>query len=378
MSKRDYYEVLGVDRNASLDEIKKAYRKLARKYHPDVNPGDESAAPKFKEVTEAYEVLSDPQKRDRYDQFGHAGEQAFNGFGGGGSDFGFGNLDDIFESFFGGGFTSRRRSGGPQRGSDLRFDLEVSFEEAAFGKKTILDIPRRETCSRCNGSGAEPGTSPETCSECKGSGEIRYAQNTAFGRFVNVKTCDKCGGTGTTIPHSCSTCHGQGRVRKTKKIEVKIPAGVESGTRLRVAGEGESGLKGGPPGDLYVIINVRPHSFFQRRGEHVYCEVPISFVKAAMGAEITVNTLDGKAKLRIPEGTQSGTFFRLKGKGIPRLRGVGRGDQHVKIIVNVPKNLTPRQKEILKEFARESGEDISTLDHKGIFGKFKDAFGGGK
>ncbi|PKM83546.1 MAG: molecular chaperone DnaJ [Firmicutes bacterium HGW-Firmicutes-13] len=378
MSKRDYYEILGVDRNASPEEIKKAYRKLARKYHPDVNSGDENASNKFKEVKEAYDVLSDPQKRSHFDQFGHAEEHAFNGFGGGGSDFGFGNFEDIFESFFGGGFSPRHRSGGPQRGSDLRYDLEISFEEAAFGKEITIEVPRMETCSKCKGSGAEPGTSPETCSECKGSGEIRYTQNTAFGRFINVKTCIKCGGTGKTIAHPCSACHSQGRVRKTKKIEVKIPAGVEHGTRLRVSGEGESGLKGGPSGDLYVIINVRPHPFFQRRGEHIYCEVPISFVKAALGAEITVNTLDGKAKLKIPEGTQSGTFFRLKGKGIPRLRGVGRGDQHVKIIVEVPQKLTSRQKEILKQFAQESGEDLSFLEQKGIFGKFKDAFGGGK
>lgn len=383
MAKRDYYEVLGLNREASSEEIKKAYRKLARKYHPDVNSEDKEAANKFKEVKEAYDVLSDPQRRAQYDRFGHAAEeQGFNGgFGGGfgqSSDFGFGDFEDIFESFFGGGFRSRQRRG-PRRGSDLRYDLEISFEEAAFGTETTIEVPSLQNCEHCGGSGAEPGTSTETCPRCKGAGEVRYTQNTAFGRFINVKTCDQCRGAGTIIPNPCNSCHGQKRVRKTKNIQVNIPAGVEHGFRLRVAGEGEAGPNGGPPGDLYVIINVRPHEFFKRRGDDIFCEVPISFVKAALGGEITVPTLDGKAKIKVPEGTQTDTYFRLKNKGIHKLRrGVGRGDQHVKVVVQVPEKLTSRQKEILKEFALERGEDLSDLEDKSFFGKFRNAFGGGR
>ena len=372
-SKQDYYETLGLNRDASTEDIKKAYRKFARKYHPDFNSGNEDSAKKFKEVKEAYEVLIDAQKRAHYDQFGHADPDQGFGFDFSGS--GFGGFEDIFDSFFGGGFRPRR-SGGPQRGSDLRYDLEISFEEAAFGKTVNIKVPKMETCTRCDGSGAEPGTSSETCPECKGAGEIRYAQNTAFGRFINVRTCNRCQGEGKIITKPCTDCSGGGRVRKSKEIEIKIPAGVEHGTRLRVSGEGESGVKGGPPGDLYVMINVAPHKIFQRRGEHVYCEMPISFVMASLGGETMVPTLDGKAKLKIPEGTKSGTFFKIKAKGIPRLRGMGRGDQHVKVVVDVPKKLTAKQKEILKQFAKESGEDLSTLNHKGIFDKVKDAFGG--
>lgn len=382
MSKRDYYEVLGVDREASPEEIKKAYRKLARQYHPDVNSGDEEASNKFKEVKEAYDVLIDTQRRAQYDRFGHAAEeQGFNGGFGGfrqSSDFGFGDFEDIFESFFGGGFRSRQ-SRGPRRGSDLRYDLEISFEEAVFGTETTIEVPSMQNCDHCGGSGAEPGTSTETCPHCKGTGEVRYSQNTAFGRFINVKTCDQCRGAGTIIPNPCTACHGQKRLRKTKNIKIDIPAGVEQGFRLRVSGEGEAGIQGGPPGDLYVIINVRPHEFFERRGYDVYCQVPISFVKAALGGEITVSTLEGKAKVKIPPGTQTDTYFRLKNKGIPKLRrGVGRGDQHIKVVVQVPEKLTSREKEILNEFAQERGEDISDGDHKSFFGKFRDAFGGGR
>ncbi|UNC93939.1 molecular chaperone DnaJ [Candidatus Contubernalis alkaliaceticus] len=375
-SKQDYYEVLGLNRDASADEIKKAYRKFARKYHPDFNAGDEESAKKFKEVKEAYDVLADSQKRAHYDQFGHVDPNQGQGFDFSGSGFG-GGFEDIFDSFFGGGFRPRR-SGGPQRGSDLRYDMEVSFEEAAFGKTVNIKVPRMETCNRCDGSGAEPGTSPDTCPECKGSGEIRYAQNTAFGRFINVRACSRCQGEGRIITDPCTDCSGAGRVRKSKKIEVKIPAGVERGTRLRVSGEGEAGVKGGPPGDLYVILDVAAHEIFQRRGDNIYCEIPISFVMASLGGEIMVPTLEGKAKLRIPDGTKSGTFFKIKGKGIPRLRGMGRGDQHVKVVVDVPAKLTAKQKELLKQFAKESGEDLSTLNHKGIFDKVKDAFGGSK
>ncbi len=377
MTKRDYYEVLGVDKNASPEEIKKAYRKLARQYHPDVNTGDKDTAEKFKEVKEAYDVLSDSQKRSQYDQFGHAATEGFAGGDHGFGDFGFGDFEDIFESFFGGGFRPRR-SGGPQRGSDLRYDVIISFEEAAFGKTLNVEIPRMEKCSKCQGSGAEPGSSQETCPQCKGSGEIRYSQSTAFGRFINVKACDRCRGEGTITPDPCTECRGQGRIKQTKEIEVKIPAGVEHGSRLRVSGEGESGVKGGPPGDLYVIISVRPHEVFKRRGDDVYCEVPISFVKAALGGELTVPTLDGQAKIKIPEGTQTDTYFRLKAKGVHRLRGMGRGDQHIKVVVQVPQKLNTKQKELLREFAHESGEDMSKIDEKSIFGKFKNAFGGSK
>lgn len=375
MSKRDYYEVLGVARTASDDEIKKAFRKLARKYHPDVNRDNPKAEEKFKEVNEAYEVLSSAERRAQYDQFGHA---AFDGSqGGGAGGFGFGGagggFSDIFDMFFGqSGFGGRQS--GPEKGSDLRYDLEITFEQAAFGLETEVQIPRTENCGTCHGTGAAPGTHPETCPQCKGSGQVQYAQNTPFGRMVNVKACDRCHGEGKIVHTPCKECGGRGKIRAKRKIKIKIPAGVDNGSRLRVAHEGEAGLRGGPPGDLYVYIFVKAHKLFTREGTEVICEVPVSFVQAALGDEIEVPTLDGKVKMKIPEGIQSGTILRLKDKGIPYLRGQGRGDQHVKIKVLTPQKLTERQRAILSEFASLSGENVNP-EQKTFFKKVKDAFG---
>jgi len=374
MSKRDYYEVLGVSRDASEQEIKKAYRKLARQYHPDMNPGDKEAEAKFKEATEAYDILMDKEKRANYDRFGHAGAdgQGFGGFGGfNGADFG--GFSDIFDMFFGGG--GGRSRTGPQKGDDLRYDLDITFEEAAFGKETDLQIPRMENCDTCGGSGAAPGTNPRTCEACNGTGQVQYAQNTPFGRFVQTRTCQHCQGDGKIIDKPCGNCHGRGKVRKTRNIHVKIPAGVDSGSRIRVSGQGEPGLRGGPPGDLYVFIRVKPHKFFVREGNDIVCRMDVSFTQMALGDEIEVPTLDGKVKLKIPAGTQTGTFFRIKGKGIPHLQGYGRGDQHVQVEVKIPKKLTERQKEILREFAVESGEKPAEVHRdKSIFGKVKEAW----
>lgn len=379
-SKRDYYEVLGVSKSATQDEIKKAYRKLARKYHPDVNPDDKDAEAKFKEVNEAYEVLSDPESRAKYDQFGHAafgsggfGDQGgFGDFGGFG---GFGDFGDIFDMFFGGERTTRRRTG-PQRGADLRYDLEITLEQAAFGFETNIDVPRYETCTECGGSGAAPGTSPQTCINCAGTGQVQFAQNTPFGRIVNARTCERCRGEGTVIDTPCSSCGGTGRTRRTRNIKVKVPAGVDTGSRLRVAGEGEAGFRGGPPGDLYVVIRVKPHEIFERRGNDIILDTSISFVAAALGTEIEVPTLNGTATLKIPPGTQSETVFRLRGKGIPNLHGYGKGDQFVKVKVQIPTSLTEKQRELLKEFAEISGEDIREPGKdKGFFEKVRDAFG---
>ncbi|NLJ25096.1 MAG: molecular chaperone DnaJ [Firmicutes bacterium] len=377
MAKRDYYEVLGVDRNASEDEIKKAYRRLARQYHPDVNQDDPDAEEKFKEASEAYRVLGDEKLRQQYDQFGHSAFEGANGAGG--FDFGgFGDWEgfgDIFDMFFGGGFGRQRRQG-PQRGADLRFDLEISFEEAAFGLETEVEVPRTETCPHCHGNQAEPGTPIHTCTECNGTGQIQQVQQSAFGRFVNVRTCPRCGGEGKTVETRCTECGGQGQVRRVRKINVKIPAGIDNGFRVRIPGEGEAGTKGGPPGDLYVFITVRDHEFFKRRGNDVYCEVPISFVQAVLGDEIEVATLDGQVKLRIPEGTQTGTSFRIKGKGIVNLRGYGRGDQHVIVQIYTPKNLTTKQKEALREWGESMGDSVQPPQEKGFFGRVKEALDG--
>lgn len=380
MSKRDYYEVLGVAKSASDDEIKKAFRKLARKYHPDVNRDNpKEAEEKFKEVNEAYEVLSDTGRRQQYDQFGHAafdaasggGAGGFGGFGGGAGAGGFG---DIFDMFFGQGGFGGNRPPGPERGADLRYDLELTFEQAAFGLETEIQAPRTEDCSACQGSGAAPGTHPETCSHCRGTGQTQVVQNTPFGRMVNVKMCDHCRGEGKIVKTPCKECHGRGKVRNRRRIKVKIPGGVDTGSRLRVAREGESGSRGGPPGDLYVYIFVKPHKLFTREGDDVICEVPISIVQATIGDEIEVPTLDGKVKLRIPEGTQSGTAFRLKEKGVVHLRGRGRGDQHVRVKVVTPRKINDRQRELLAEFARIGGEGVNP-EEKGFFKKVKDAFG---
>lgn len=377
-SKRDFYEVLGVGKSSSDAEIKKAYRKLAKQYHPDVNPGDKTAEAKFKEANEAYEILSDSQKKARYDQYGHAGVDP-NGFGGAGAGFGdfdFGGIGDIFESFFGGsgfGRSTRSRSG-PQKGADLKYSMEISFEEAAFGLEREIAINRHESCGTCGGSGAKAGTSPTTCTQCNGTGQMQYKQSTPFGQFVNVKTCDACHGEGKIISNPCPACSGKGKVRKTVKIKLNIPAGIDDGQTMSLRGEGDPGAKGGPAGDLFVTINVKPHAIYKRQGNDVVCEMPITFVQAALGAELEVPTLDGKVKYSMPEGTQTGSIFRLKGKGIPYLRGNGRGDQYVKVEIDVPKKLNEKQKAALKEFADISGDEVHE-QRKGFFDKMKDALG---
>jgi molecular chaperone DnaJ len=376
-AKRDYYEVLGVEKGASDADIKKAYRKLAKQYHPDVNQDDKSAEGKFKEANEAYEILSDPQKKAQYDQFGHAGTDP-NGFGGGGfnGDFDFGGIGDIFETFFGGsGMGSRTRTrNGPQKGADLKYAMEIAFEEAAFGIEKDINISRMETCVTCTGTGAKPGTSASTCKHCNGTGQTQVKQSTPFGQFVNVKTCDVCRGEGKIITDPCTSCGGKGKVKKPVKLKINIPAGIDDGQTISLRGEGEPGSKGGPSGDLFISIRVKSHALFQRQGNDVVCEIPITFAQAALGVELEVPTLDGRVKYSIPEGTQTGSVFRLKSKGIPFIRGNGRGDQYVKVNVEVPKRLNDKQKNLLREFAEMSGDD-SHEQRKGFFDKMKDAFG---
>lgn len=368
MSKRDYYEVLGLSRDASPEEIRKSYRKLARQYHPDVNKADD-AEEKFKEVKEAYDVLSDQQKRATYDQFGHVDPNQ--GMGGGFSG-DMGGFGDIFDMFFGGG--QRTNPNAPQRGSDLQYSVTIEFKEAVFGKELDIQIPRTETCDHCNGSGAKKGTHPENCTVCKGSGQQEFVQNTAFGRIVNRRVCSACNGQGQTIKDKCGTCHGNGRVRKQRNIHVNIPAGVDDGAQLRVSGEGEAGVRGGPPGDLYVVVRVKSHDFFHRENDDIYCEIPLTFAQAALGDEVEVPTLTGAVKLKIPAGTQTSTYFRLKGKGVPRLRGYGQGDQHVKVIVVTPTKLTDEQKEALHHFSKSTSEQNN--DNNSIFERMKRAFRG--
>ncbi len=376
--KRDYYEVLGVQKGASDAELKKAYRNLAKKYHPDVNPGNKEAEAKFKEANEAYEVLSDPQKRSRYDQFGHAGTDP-NGFGGGAggfSDFDFGGIGDIFETFFGGsgfGGGRSRSKRGPQKGADIKYSMEISFEEAAFGIEREINVSRMEVCSKCTGTGAKPGTNASTCQHCNGTGQVQIKQNTPFGQFINTKTCDVCKGEGKIITDPCPACNGKGKLRNNVKLKINVPAGIDDGQTISLRGEGDPGSKGGPNGDLFLNIRVRPHPLFKRQGNDVVCEVPITFTQAALGAELEVPTLDGKVKYTVPEGTQTGSVFRLKGKGIPFLRGNGRGDQYVKVNIDVPKKLNEKQKAILKEFAELSGDEVHE-QRKGFFDKMKDAF----
>lgn len=375
MAKKDYYEVLGLESGASKDEIKKAYRKLSKQYHPDINK-EPGADEKFKEIKEAYEVLSDDQKRAHYDQFGHTDpNQGFGGFGGGGDFGGFGGFEDIFSTFFGGG-GRRRDPNAPRQGADLQYTMTLNFEDAVFGKETEIEIPREETCDTCNGSGAKPGTKPETCSHCHGTGQLNIEQNTPFGRIVNRRVCTYCDGTGKEIKHKCSTCGGTGKVKKRRKISIKIPAGIDDGQQLRVAGQGEPGVNGGPAGDLYVVFHIRPHEFFERDGEDVYCEVPLTFAQSALGDEIEVPTLHGKVKLKVPAGTQTGTKFRLRGKGIPNVRGRGVGDQHIIVKVITPTKLTEKQKQILREFAEISGSIPKDEHEEGFFDKMKRAFKG--
>lgn len=360
--KRDYYEVLGLNKSATDDEIKKAYRKLAKKYHPDLNPGDKKAEASFKEVNEAYDVLSDKEKKAKYDRFGHAGVDG-NGFGDGGfGGFGgFGGMDvdlgDIFGSFFGGGASSggTSRRNGPQRGMDIEQRVEISFEEAAKGTSLDLNISRYENCSECGGSGAKKGTSPETCSVCNGRGTVNTVKRTMLGMMQTQSTCTACGGKGKIIKEKCSSCGGSGQIRRTKKIKVKIPAGIDHGQTLTLRGEGNRGINGGLSGDVYVTVFIKPDKIFTRNGYDVYCTMPITFIEATLGAEVDVVTLHGKIKLKIPEGTQNGMSFRLRGEGIDRLRGGGRGDQYVKVIVEVPKKLNNVQKKKLKEFGESLG-----------------------
>lgn len=377
MAKRDYYEILGVSKDASKDEIKRAYRKLSKQYHPDINK-EPGADEKFKEISEAYEVLSDDTKRAQYDQFGHAGaNQDFDGFGGFGgfSDAGFGGFEDILNTFFGGGSTRRRNPNAPRQGADLQYTMTLTFEEAVFGKETDIEIPREEECSTCHGSGAKPGTHPEECPYCHGSGQISTEQNTPFGRIVNRRVCHHCGGTGQVIKHKCPTCHGTGKVKKRKKIHIKIPAGIDNGQQLRVAGKGEPGINGGPNGDLYIIFQVKEHEFFERDSDDIYCEMPISFVQAALGDEIEVPTLHGKVKLKIPAGTQTNTKFRLRGKGVKSVRSTTPGDQHVIVRIVTPTKLTEKQKQLLREFAEISGKTPDEQTDT-FFEKVKRAFKG--
>lgn len=381
MAKRDFYEVLGVEKSASADEIKKAYRKMARKYHPDLNKDNPEAAEKFKECNEAYEVLSDEQKRQQYDQFGmsafeNGGMGGPGGFGGGNPFGGAGGMEDIFDMFFGGGGGRGGRgrgNAGPRAGDDLRFDLEISFEEAAFGVEKEINLYRHEACDHCHGNGAEPGSKVETCPECHGNGYVRFTQNTMFGQMVNERPCNRCHGEGKIISEPCRECKGQGVVKKNKKLKVKIPAGVDNGSRLRVSGEGEAGTKGGPSGDLYVYLFVKNHKFFEREGNNVHCEVPVDIVQATLGAEIEVPTLDGRVIMKVPEGTQPGRVLRLKGKGIPNLRGGQRGDQMVHIKVVVPTKLNDKQKDALRAFGDISKGNINP-EEKSFFNKIKDMF----
>lgn len=371
--KRDYYEVLGIGKDASAEDVKKAYRKLARQYHPDVNKAAD-AEDKFKEVKEAYDVLSDDQKRAAYDRYGHVDPNQ--GFGGaGGQDFG--GFGDIFDMFFGGG-GGRRDPNAPQRGNDLQYTMTIEFKEAVFGKETEITIPRTESCDTCHGSGAKPGTKPETCSVCRGSGQQEVVQNTPFGRIVNRRACTNCSGTGRVVRERCAACHGSGKVKKQRKINVRIPAGVDEGAQIRISGEGEAGVRGGPPGDLYIVLRVKPHDFFERDKDDIYCEVPLTFAQAALGDEIEIPTLTEKVKLKIPAGTQTGTYFRLKGKGVPRLRGYGQGDQHVKVTVVTPTNLSEEQKELLRQLSGSMGGGVSGEQehHETIFERMKKAFRG--
>lgn len=373
MDKRDYYEVLGVDKNATDTDIKKAYRQMAKKYHPDVNQEDKTAEARFKEANEAYEILSDSQKRAQYDQFGHEGAsgQGFGGFGEGG----FGDIFDMFFGNTGAGGSSRRRNG-PEKGADLRYDLEITFEDAAFGIKKDIDVIRNEKCDVCDGSGAKSGTQPITCSVCHGTGQVQIKQNTAFGQFVNVKICDTCRGEGKIIVNPCSNCHGKGRIKRARKINLNIPAGIDDNQAITLRGEGEPGTRGGPSGDLYVYISIKPHKLFKRQGYDIYCDIPIAYSQAALGGDIEVPTIEGKVKYNIPEGTQTETVFRLRGKGIKNLRSTNHGDQYVKISVEVPKRLNEKQKELLKHFEDSLTGKEYREDRKSFLNKVKDVLNG--
>ena len=371
--KRDYYEVLGVKKDASADEIKKAYRKLTKENHPDLHPGDKACEERFKEANEAYEVLSDEEKRKKYDQFGHAAFDPNAGYGAGGfGDFsGFGGFGDIFSDIFGGfGGATRSNPNAPRRGESVRATVNISFEEAAFGCKKEVTVAKVETCTDCKGTGCAPGTTPEICPDCKGTGQVTVSQRTPFGVMQSSSACTKCHGTGKIIHQPCKTCRGMGSVRRQHKVEVNVPAGIDDGQTISKPGGGNAGVNGGPAGDLLVSVIVRPHARFERDGTSVLLEQEISYAQATLGAEVEVPTLDGKVKLTIPEGTQPGAVFRLRGKGIPYLRGSGRGDQFVSVTIKVPKNLTGSQKELLRQFAASMGE-LDGDAGRSIFGRKK-------
>jgi molecular chaperone DnaJ len=364
--KRDYYEVLGVSREATQDEVKRAYRRLAHQHHPDKNAGDEAAEERFKQISEAYEVLGNPDKREAYDRYGLAGNRAFEGFGG--FDQGFGTLfDDIFDGFFGGRAGRAGRSA--QRGADLRYNLEIRFEEAASGVEKEIVVPRLELCGTCRGSGAKPGTQAAPCRACRGTGQVRYSQG-----FLTVsQTCGQCRGEGRVVETPCTACRGLGQTKAERRLTVKIPAGVETGMRLKLSGEGEAGIRGGTPGDLYVVVGVREHPIFARLGDDIACEVPIGFTQAALGAQIEIPTLSGRTTLKIPPGTQTGAEFRVKGKGFPNIRGYGRGDLLARIFVEVPSHLNAKQRDLLEQFARlEDGADSPLV--QGFWEKVKALF----
>lgn len=373
---RDFYEILDIEKDASEADIKRAYRNLAKKYHPDLNPDNSEAEHKFKEATAAYEILSDPDKRSRYDRYGHAGVDPQAGSG----DFGgFGDIfEDIFDIFGGGfgGYSQGARRNGPAKGTDLRYNLNLEFREAVFGVEKEIQFRRSESCSTCKGSGAAPGSHKETCTKCHGSGQIKYAQQTPLGQFVRVGTCDVCNGSGEVIEKKCGTCGGSGKENKSIKIKVKVPAGVDNGSVISLREEGEAGSNGGPAGDLYVYVSVKEDPLFKRQGNHLFIDVPITFTEAALGAEIEVPTLEGVESFNLSEGTQTGTRFKLKGKGVPSLRGIGKGDLYFTVNIKVPSKISEKQKNLLLEFANESGEKYKQANEqkKGFFNKVKDAF----
>ncbi|MGB1251629.1 MAG: molecular chaperone DnaJ [Candidatus Promineifilaceae bacterium] len=372
MAKRDYYEVLGVNQSSTPSEIKKAYRRMARKFHPDVNKAPE-AEEKFKEINEAYDVLSTDQKKAAYDRYGH---QAFEGGMGGASGFDF-DLNDIFEGIFNnfsGGGGGRRRRNGPRRGADLRYDLELEFEEAIFGVDKVVDITRPEVCGGCQGSGAEPGTAPSRCQHCSGSGEVRRVQQSILGSFVNVTTCPVCEGSGEMIETPCKTCRGRKQVSNTKQLSVKVPAGVDEETQIRLTGEGAPGVHGGPAGNLYVVMNIKPHKFFRRQGNDILLDLEVNVAQAALGAEVAAPSVDGDESLKIPAGTQSGTVFKMRGKGVPYLRRGGRGDQLVVVQVQTPQKLTDEQRELFTQLAATMGtEPVISTKKKGFFESLREA-----
>lgn len=388
VAKRDLYEVLGVSKDASDADIKRAYRKLSKQYHPDINK-EAGAEEKFKEIAEAYEILSDSQKRAAYDQYGHASYDPNSGFSGGGFGGGFGGFggfggqgfsgsytggfEDIFDTFFGGGGGRRgNRANMPRQGADLQYVMDLTFEEAIFGKEEVIHYHRNAECETCHGSGAKPGTDPVTCSKCHGAGVINVERATPFGRMMSQTTCDVCGGTGQEIKEKCETCHGHKHVEETHKVKVKVPAGVENGNQMPLRGQGEAGENGGPYGDLYVIFRVGKSDTFEREGADIFYELPINFAQAALGDEVDVPTVHGKVKLKVPAGTQSGTVLRLRGKGAPRLRGSGMGDQHVTVRVVTPKHLTDKQREAMQIFGKEAGTHVEGEGN--FFDKMKDAF----